>query len=300
MSNCRWPTQVQQVTVTESAPIIETGRANVGAVVNRNEIDSLPINGRNFLSYSTHGGGRHRAADFRAGQRPQLQRPARAQQQHLRGRRRQQRPVERQFPAHDEPGGRAGVSGGDEPVRARVRQARRRAGERGFALGHQRFSRATCSCSRATRRWTARNAFATGARSRRSAARTSAPRWAARSSRNRTFFFAAVEYITRHESDVVTISDDNVARINAVLAQRPIPNGGVTVHRQWAVPGGPDRHAGVDQTGSLLQPAAIRVAFRYIFGQDRESNAGGVAIGGLTDRPAAAASASATSRSWAP
>ena len=44
---------MEKITVTESAPIIETGRAAVGAVVNREEIASLPSNGRDFLSYST-------------------------------------------------------------------------------------------------------------------------------------------------------------------------------------------------------------------------------------------------------
>jgi hypothetical protein len=43
----------ETVTVTQAAPIVETGRTQVGAVVSRTEIDNLPINGRNFLDFST-------------------------------------------------------------------------------------------------------------------------------------------------------------------------------------------------------------------------------------------------------
>jgi hypothetical protein len=43
----------QEVTVTADAPVIEPGRTQTGAVVSRNEIENLPSNGRDFLSFST-------------------------------------------------------------------------------------------------------------------------------------------------------------------------------------------------------------------------------------------------------
>ena len=43
----------QSVTVTQDAPIVETGRASLGTVVSKTEINNLPINGRNFLDFST-------------------------------------------------------------------------------------------------------------------------------------------------------------------------------------------------------------------------------------------------------
>ncbi|MDQ6701330.1 MAG: carboxypeptidase-like regulatory domain-containing protein, partial [Acidobacteriota bacterium] len=44
--------QAQEITISAAAPIVETGRASVGAVINRAEIDNLPTNGRNFLDFS--------------------------------------------------------------------------------------------------------------------------------------------------------------------------------------------------------------------------------------------------------
>jgi hypothetical protein len=45
-------TAQQQVDVTANAPIVETDRTSGGAVVNRVEIEGLPINGRNFLDFA--------------------------------------------------------------------------------------------------------------------------------------------------------------------------------------------------------------------------------------------------------
>jgi carboxypeptidase family protein/TonB-dependent receptor-like protein len=45
-------TAQQQVDVTPNAPIVETDRTSGGAVVNRVEIEALPINGRNFLDFA--------------------------------------------------------------------------------------------------------------------------------------------------------------------------------------------------------------------------------------------------------
>ncbi len=44
--------QAQSVSVSSGAPMVEAERASVGTVVNRLEIDDLPINGRNFLDFA--------------------------------------------------------------------------------------------------------------------------------------------------------------------------------------------------------------------------------------------------------
>jgi Carboxypeptidase regulatory-like domain len=44
--------QSQKVDVVEAAPIVDAGRSTVGAVVDRGEIENLPINGRSFLDFS--------------------------------------------------------------------------------------------------------------------------------------------------------------------------------------------------------------------------------------------------------
>ena len=42
-----------QVTVTDSAPLVETGNATLGVVVNHQEVVDLPLNGRNFAQLGT-------------------------------------------------------------------------------------------------------------------------------------------------------------------------------------------------------------------------------------------------------
>jgi len=42
----------QKIDVVEAAPIVDTGRSTIGAVVDRGEIENLPINGRSFLDFS--------------------------------------------------------------------------------------------------------------------------------------------------------------------------------------------------------------------------------------------------------
>src|SRR6185369_14092118 len=44
--------QTQRVVVEGEASIVEPGKISAGAVVDRNEIDNIPINGRNFLDFS--------------------------------------------------------------------------------------------------------------------------------------------------------------------------------------------------------------------------------------------------------
>jgi hypothetical protein len=44
--------QTEQITVTTEAPLIEPSRTAISTVVNEEQIDQLPINGRNFVSFS--------------------------------------------------------------------------------------------------------------------------------------------------------------------------------------------------------------------------------------------------------
>ena len=44
--------EAQSVSVSSAPPIVEAERTSVGSVVNRTDIDNLPINGRNFLNFA--------------------------------------------------------------------------------------------------------------------------------------------------------------------------------------------------------------------------------------------------------
>ena len=70
---------------------------------------------------------------------------------------------------------------------------------------------------------------------------------------NQTFFFGAFERMQRDESGVITISDAAVATINSVLASRPIPNSRRVGHRQRRVPHHAPRHARVAEARSHIQ-----------------------------------------------
>jgi len=100
--------------------------------------------------------------------------------------------------------------------------------------------------------------------------------------KNKTFFFGSLEYTSTDQSGITTISNSNVAAVNAALAARPIPGSGVTSISNGVFPVGEIQTLGsfrvdhhFDDNNSLT--------FRYLYGQNMDSNAGGVAIGGLTD-----------------
>ena len=46
------PTARESIVVLPTTPIAEVGRTGVSTVIERNQIDSLPINGRNFISFA--------------------------------------------------------------------------------------------------------------------------------------------------------------------------------------------------------------------------------------------------------
>ena len=100
--------------------------------------------------------------------------------------------------------------------------------------------------------------------------------------KNRTFFFGSYEGMRRNESDVVTIAQSAVDTINATLAARPIPNGGVTAISNGTYPIDISYDLFSLKLDHSFDPNNL-LTLRYIYGKATEENAGGVSIGGLTD-----------------
>ena len=100
--------------------------------------------------------------------------------------------------------------------------------------------------------------------------------------KNKTFFFGSVEYMRADQVGVTTISNANIAAINAALAARPIPGSQVTSISNGTFP--------VTQLSTL---GSFRIdhnfneknllTFRYLYGLVNQANSGGIGIGGLTD-----------------
>ena len=129
--------QTQTVSVTSGAPMIEAERASVGAVVNRREIDDLPINGRNFLDFAstvsgvtpqqTSGQGSGLSFNGQRGRSNSIVLDGADNNGQLNGNVRltiSQEAV-------------AGISGSHKPVFAGVRQCQRRAGQHSVAIGRE-------------------------------------------------------------------------------------------------------------------------------------------------------------------
>ena len=273
--------QSQQITVTEAAPLVETGRTSVGEVVNRAEIDNLPINGRAFLDYARTVAGV--TAQQTSGQGSGLS---------FNGQRGRSNNIS--IDGADNNGqlnGNTRLTMSQEAVREFQVVTNQFAPEFGHAGGGlvNIVSRSGTNEYHGNAFYfvrnealDARNAFVTDAEKPPFRRKNIGATLGGPLRRNRTFFFAAGEYIDRHESDVVTISDDAVRSINQTLAARPIPNGGVKSIASGTFP--VDR---LNTLASLKLDHSINpnnaLTFRYLYGQAHESNAGGVAIGGLTD-----------------
>ena len=273
--------QAQRIDVVEAAPIVDTGRAAVGAVVTRVEIENLPINGRNFLDYSrtvagvtaqqTSGQGSGLSFNGQRGRSNNISIDGVDNNGQLNGNTRLTMSQEavREFqvstsqfaPEFGQAGGGmvnvVSRSGGNDFH-----------GDVFFFIRNEALD--------------GRNAFATGPDKPPFHRKNSGATLGGPILRNRTFFFGGIEYVKRNESDIVTISSANVAAINATLAARPIPNAGVR-----AIASGPYPIDRITTLGSLKIDHSINpnnaLMFRYIFGQGRESNAGGVSVGGITD-----------------
>ena len=234
--------QVQEVTIIEAAPMVETGRATLGAVVNRNEIDGLPINGRNFLDFSrtvagvtaqqTSGQGSGLSFNGQRGRSNNLSVDGADNNGALNGNTRltmsQDAVREFQVVTNQFAPEFGNAAGGLVNVISR-------SGTNGFHGNAFLFARDEVLDGR--------NAFVTDAEKPPFRRKNWGATLGGPVIRNKTFFFASVEYMKRNESDVVTLSDATVGTINSVLASRPIPNGGVKSVMNGTCSGGSHRHA---------------------------------------------------------
>jgi hypothetical protein len=273
--------QSQRVTVEAAAPMVEQGQITVGAVVDTHEIDNLPIDGRNFVDFSQTVGGVTDAQT--SGQGSGLS-----------------------FNGQRQRSNNISVDGVDNngQLNGNFRLTMSQDAVREFQVVTNLFSPEFGNASGGlvnvvSRSGTndihgsiffyqrhealdGRNAFVFTADKPPFQRGTMGASVGGPVQSNRTFYYAAVEYTKRHESDVVTISDATLARINAVLARRPIPGS-----RIQALANGPFPVDQVDTLTSIKLDHALTgrdaLTFRYLYGQDRQSNAGGVAIGGTTD-----------------
>ncbi|HOG28637.1 MAG TPA: TonB-dependent receptor, partial [Vicinamibacterales bacterium] len=268
----------QEVTVTAAAPIVEQGRTQTGAVVSRTEIENLPSNGRDFLSFSTQiagvtgqqMSGQGSGISFN-GQR------ARSNNVSLDG-----------VDANGALNGNTRQTISQEAVREYQVVTSQFAPEFGRASGGlvNIVSRSGTNDLRGNaflyvrdESLDARNAFVTAGR----------PEFQRQNfggtlggplKRGRTFFFGAFERMRRDESGVISITDANVAAINAVLAARPIPGSAVTSITNGVYPITRRDSLASLKIDHTLSPKHL-LAFRYTYGKSTEANAGGVGIGGL-------------------
>jgi hypothetical protein len=268
----------QEVTVTADAPVIERGRTQMGAVVSRTEIENLPSNGRDFLSFSTvvagvtgqQMSGQGSGISFN-GQR------ARSNNVSLDG-----------VDANGALNGNTRQTISQEAVREFQVVTSQFAPEFGRASGGlvNIVSRSGTNEFRGNafvyvrdESMDARNAFVTSGK----------PEFQRQNYgatlggpiiRNRTFFFGAFERMQRDESGVISISDSAVASINAILAARPIPGSQIKSINNGVYPiTRRDTLASLKLDHSLT--ASNTLTFRYTYGKSLEKNAGGVGIGGL-------------------
>lgn len=270
----------QEVTVTAAAPIVERGRTQGGAVVTRTEIENLPSNGRDFLSFSTQVAGV--TGQQMSGQGSGISfngQRARSNNISLDG-----------VDANGALNGNTRQTISQEAVREFQVVTSQFAPEFGRAAGGL-----VNIVSRSGTNQLGGNAFLyvrdESMDARNAFVKEGKPEFQRQNfggtlggplKRNRTFFFGAFERMQRDESGVVTISDAAVATINATLAARPIPGSAVT-----SVANGVYPITRRDTLASLkldhVLNAAHSFGFRYTFGKSVESNAGGVGIGGLLD-----------------
>ena len=144
-SSSSWPGPRRTITVTGEAPLVDPTHTAVSSVVGQQQIESLPINGRNFLSFSviTPGVTTDRTPQQGASATSGLSfgGPARALEQHHGGRPRQQRPRRRRGARDLQPGGHPRVPGADQLLLRGVRQGLGRRRQHRDQERHQRAAR---------------------------------------------------------------------------------------------------------------------------------------------------------------
>ncbi len=271
--------QVQHVVVEAAAPIVEAGQVAAGAVVDRKEIDDLPINGRNFLDFSktvagvtaqqTSGEGSGLSFNGQRGRSNNLSIDGVENNGELNGNTRltmSQDAVQEFQVVTNMFAPEFGNAGGG------LVNVVSRSGTNDFHGNVFYLMR--------NEALDGRNDFATDPKRPRFRRHNEGATLGGPLIKNKTFFFAAVEYIRRDESGQTTISPNAVAQINAALALHPIPNGGVKSISTGTFP-----------IGQITTLASIKVdhsfnqnnnvTFRYIFPQDRQTNTN--STGGTTD-----------------
>lgn len=272
----------ETVTVTQAAPIVETGRTQVGAVVSRTEIDNLPINGRNFLDFSTTVAGV--TAQQMSGQGSGLS---------FNGQRSRSNNIS--IDGADSNGqlnGNTRLTLSQEAVRefqVVTSQFAPEFGRAGGGLvnivsksGTNVFSGNAFLFVR-DESFDARNAFVPAGEPKPQFERQNfGGTFGGPIVRNRTFFFGAVERVDRNESGVVSISPASVQAVNAILAARPIPGSTVRSIANGVYPINLETTLTSIKIDHSLN-ANNNLALRYIYGKTLEENAGGVGVGGLID-----------------
>lgn len=271
--------QSQRVVVEAAAPIVETSQVSTGAVVDHTEINELPINGRNFLDFSrTVAGVTQQATSGEGSQLSFNGQRGRSNSLSIDG-------VEN----NGELNGNTRLTMSQEAVQEFQVVTNMFAPEFGNAGGGlvNVVSRSGTNDFHGdlfylmrNEALDGRNAFASGQAKPEFRRRNEGATLGGPIIPNKTFFFAAVEYMRLDESGQTTISNDAVAQINAALAAHPIPNGGVKGISNGTFP-----------IGQITTLASLKLdhsfnqnnstTFRYIFPQDRQTNTN--SVGGLTD-----------------
>lgn len=273
--------QTATISVSGGAPLVEPERASVGAVVNGGEIDNLPINGRNFLNFAltvngvtaqqTSGQGSGISINGQRGRSNSIVIDGADNNGQLNGNTRltlsQEAVQEFQVVTNQYSPEFGDAAGGLINIVSK-------SGSNGFHGDGFLFER--------NEAMDGRNAFITTPANPPFRRQDYGATIGGPIVRNKTFFFAAAEYLDRNQTGVTTISQSSVNAINAVLAAHPIQ--GSTVK---------SISTGIFPVTELTTLSSLKldhsfsqrdqIFLRYIYDQDNQSNAGGVGIGGSTD-----------------
>jgi hypothetical protein len=271
----------QIVTISDPVPMVEPGKASVGSVVDLNEISNLPINGRNFLDYSrtvagvtaqqTSGQGSGLSFNGQRGRSNNLSIDGVDNNGQLNGNTRMaisQEAVREFQVVTNQFAPEFGNAGGG------LVNVISRSGTNDLHGSLFLFAR--------DESLDARNAFVADNQKPPFRRRNFGGSMGGPIVKNKTFYFGAVEYISRNESGVVTITDDALRTINSVLAQRSNIPSGVRAISNGTYPVDVISTVASMKVDQLLGERN-RLSFRYLYGQEHETNSGGVGIGGLTD-----------------